>query len=395
MGNGSLVKGLKVLVGESRSLVSREVDFYKITPRVATMFLTYRCDSKCKTCNMWQRNQIEEIEKELDFDTWKIIIDKLAEAGVKIAEPFGGNALLRKKLLLSVLKYLHQKGISIHLPTNQIGLDDEVAEAIVRYVDTVYLSNDGLGSEQDLVRGVEGASRLAEDAIDRILRLRKNIHDRANPLRIVCNCTVSKYNISSMEDVAQYAVTKGFDEIDFEYAGEFEKEVVEASKVMGITPYAQYVRQGASILANKEEAAIIKESLTNIKRRYKNSSIYVQAINIDSLSLKNLYEGTIPHKKCYIERNEVTIDPYGNIVICPFITNYMLGNLARESFDHIWNNQKHRIFREAQNSGRLPMCRHCILGVQRNPSFMKSLHRIYLMRIKPKLSRFGGKTSEI
>lgn len=394
MDNSSFVKGMKDLVGEFRSLALREFDFYKKTPRVATMFLTYRCDSKCKTCNMWQRDQTEEIGKEIDFDTWKVIIDKLVEAGIKIAEPFGGNALLRKELLVSVLKYLYQKGISIHLPTNQIGLDDEVAEAIVRYVDTVYLSNDGLGNEQDLVRGVEGASRLAEDAIEKILRLRKKIHDRPNQLRIVCNCTVSKYNISSIENVASYALTKGFDEIDFEYAGEFEKEAVESSKILGITPYAQYMRQGDSILANKEEAAIIKESLVNIKRRYKDSSIYVQTINIDSLSLKNLYEGTIPHKKCYIERTEVTIDPYGNIVICPFITNYVLGNLASQSFDCIWDNQKQRIFREAQNSGRLPMCRSCILGVQRNPSFMKSLHRIYLLRIKPKSSRFGEKTSE-
>lgn len=382
----ALGKPLKVLLTESRLLTRREVDFHKIKPRTSTMFMTYRCDSKCKTCTMWQRPQEQEIEKEIDLEAWKNIIDKLSAAGIEVVEPFGGNALLRKELLVSVLEYLHKKGITIHLPTNQIGLDDQVIEAIVKNVDYVYLSNDGLGSEQDLVRGVKGASRMAEGAIEKMLRYRNKNNDRANPLRIICNCTVSKFNIGSLEGVAEYALKKGFDEVDFEYVGEFEKDEVEASRIMDITPNAQYIRLGDSILASKEEAAIIKSSLRKIKKKYKNSPIFVQTINIDSLSTKDLYRGTIPHKKCYVERIEVTVDPYGNIVICPFITNYILGNLVNELFESIWNNDKHKFFRKAQNNGRLPMCRHCILGVQRNPGIMKSLHRIYLGKIKSKLS---------
>ena len=385
MEKGMLINSFRGLYDEFRGLARREVAFHRVTPTVATLFMTYRCDSKCKTCTMWQRPQEQEIEKEIDFAAWKEIIDKLSEAGVKTAEPFGGNALLRKELLIEVLEYLHEKGIAIHLPTNQIGLDDQVAEAIVKYVDTVYLSNDGYGLDQDVVRGVRGAAVLAEQSIDKILSLRNNISAGPEPLRIICNCTVSKFNIGSMEAVAQYALEKGFDEIDFEYAGEFEKEVVKASEIMGVIPNAQYLRQGDSILANKEEAAQIKKSLENIKKRYQNAPIKVETINIDSLSVENLYRGTIPHKKCYVERTEVTVDPYGNLVICPFITNIIMGNLVDEPFASIWNNDKHKFFRKAQNSGRLPMCKNCILGVQRNPGVLKSVQRIYLSRIKPNL----------
>lgn len=378
MKNEVLKKSYNTLLDKTLSAVKREADFHKIRPRVSTMYITYRCDSRCKTCTMWQRPQKEEKEKEMGFEAWKKVIDKLAAAGIEVVEPFGGNALLRKELLVSVLEYLHNKGIIIHLPTNQIGLDDNVIEAIVKYVDYVYLSNDGLGSEQDLVRGIKGASQIAEETIEKMLRFRKNINGRVNSLRIICNCTVSKYNIGSLEGVAAYALSEGFDEIAFEYAGEFEKSDVEASKIMGMVPNAHYIRQNDSILANEHEAAIIKNSLARIKKKYKNKPIFVQTINIDSLSLKNIYKGTIPHKKCYVERIEVTVDPYGNIVICPFITNYILGNLLDQSFEEIWNNDKHKYFRKAQNNGRLPMCRSCILGVQRNPSFMKSMHRIYL-----------------
>ncbi len=104
------------------------------------------------------------------------------------------------------------------------------------------------------------------------------------------------------------------------------------------------------------------------------------------LSEQDLYRGTVPVSKCYMERSEVTVDPGGNISICPFINNYVLGNMLETPFEHIWNNDKHKMFRKYQNSGAIEMCRHCIIGVQRSPSMMDSFKRIYLTRIQPRLA---------
>ncbi len=375
----------KTLQTELQSILRREIDYYQIKPRVSTLFITFRCNSKCKTCSMWQRPQDEEIEKEINLDEWKIIIDKLTFAGIESVEIFGGNALLRKEIVISLMKYLYEKGITIHMPTNQMGLDDEVAEAIARYVDTAYLSIDAPGEQQDSVRGIVGAAHQAEDAVEKLIRFKHNIHDRINPLKVVCNCTVSKFNVGTLKDMVPYALAKGFDRVDFEYAGEFDRQDVNDSALLGITPDAQYIRQDETILANRNEALQIKQSLREIRKTHKHSPIVIETLNIDSLSLTNLYEGSIPHTKCYVKRNEVTIDPYGNIVACPFITNLSFGNLVSEPFNQIWSNEKHGIFDKAQCSGRLPMCKSCILGVQRNPGMAKSLQRIYLSKIRPKL----------
>jgi radical SAM protein with 4Fe4S-binding SPASM domain len=186
-----------------------------------------------------------------------------------------------------------------------------------------------------------------------------------------------------MQDILRYAIEKGFDEIHFEYAGEFDRKDVEKSEIMGIKADPYFIKLDASILADKAGAVAIKKNLADISRNFNQADITISSINIDSLSVKNLYEGTIPHKKCYIERNVATVDPYGNLVACPFINNYHTGNMLTSSFKDIWNNEKHATFRKLQNSGGLPMCRHCILGAQRNPGVMKSLERIYLTRIKP------------
>ena len=117
----------------------------------------------------------------------------------------------------------------------------------------------------------------------------------------------------------------------------------------------------------------LKDTLSLIKNKYRNNGIGIVSINIDALSTKDLYQGNIPHKKCYAERTEVTVDPGGNLIPCPFISNYNYGSLLDSAFDNVWNNDKHKKFRKFQNRGKLQMCDHCILGVQRNPTFFTSL----------------------
>jgi len=78
-----ILNGIIVLYGDLRSLLRREIDFYKVNPKTSTLFLTYRCNSKCKTCSMWQRPQDVEIRNEIGLNEWKSIVGKLADAGIE------------------------------------------------------------------------------------------------------------------------------------------------------------------------------------------------------------------------------------------------------------------------------------------------------------------------
>ena len=380
-----VIKAIKLISRDIIKVVQREWRFYRVQPDTSTLFLTYRCNSHCSTCTFWQRPMEEEKKKEIGFDEWKLIIDKLADAGIKTTEIFGGNVLLRKNLLITVLNYLKEKGFVIHLPTNQIGLDDDVADAIASCVDFVYISTDGVGEYQDTIRGQKGASVRAENAVTKLLKLRQN---NKTPC-LICNTTVSRYNAGILGKLVEYALSMGFDEIHFEYAGEMSQEHIDHSIIGGLKPTPYYVKQEESILVDQGGANLIKEGLRKIKKRYARTNIKIKTLNIDVLSKRNLYEGTIPHKKCYVERAEATVDPSGNLIICPFINNYMMGSLLNNSFEDIWNNDRHRNFRQYQNQGRLEMCSHCILGVQRNPGLFTSLRRIYLTRISSFLNRYS------
>jgi MoaA/NifB/PqqE/SkfB family radical SAM enzyme len=371
----SIISGLKTISADITDAVAREVNFHRVRPTIATLFLTYRCNSRCMTCTMWKRPPDEEVKKEICLQEWTVVIDRLAEAGIKFVEVFGGNVLLRKELLAGVLEYMHKKGIIIHLPTNQIGLDEETARTIAEYTDYVYISTDGVGEYQDRIRGQSGASSRVESAISMLRRMKKN----GRP-RLVCNTTVSKFNIDMIERIAEHAEKMSFDELHLEYVGEITDEHIEHSAIDGLKPTPYYLRQGESVLLDREKARLFKEKIAEIKRRFRGSGLCVFSLNVDVLSERDLYEGTIPNKKCYVLRNEVTVDPYGNAVACLFINNYIIGNLVEEPFDSVWNNSRHRRFRAVQEHGELEICKHCIIGAQRNSTFLTALKRIYLSR---------------
>jgi len=378
----SIIAGVGTIAKEVGEAIGREVDFHLIKPTIATIFITYRCNSRCKTCTMWQRPVKEEMAKEIGLDEWIAICDKLFDAGVRVMEVFGGNVLLRKDILIPLLEYLHEKGFYTHLPTNQIGLDDEIAVAIARYTYMVYISTDGVGDSQDEIRGQKGAAGRLEPALEMLKR-----HKKGDYPQLVCNTTVSRFNVRILEQIAEQAVERGFDQLHFEYVGEFSPEVIEASKIDGLTPKPYYVKEKESVLLSAEEARLLKKTLERIKKRFARK-ITIYTTNIDILSEQNLSEGTIPNSKCYVARNEVTVDPYGDVVGCLFINNYIYGSLLTEDFDSLWKSKKQRRFIEAQGKGEMKMCEHCILGAQRNPTFLRSMKRIYLSRVEPKLKGY-------
>ena len=370
----------RYIIDDLHAAIDRERRFHSTSPFSATLFLTYRCNSRCVTCTLWTRPHREEIAIEIGIQEWKIVVDRLHDAGITAVEVFGGNVLLRKPLLIEVLHYLKKKGFTIYLPTNQIGLDDAVTEAIISTVDCVLISTDGVGESQDAIRGLRGSAELAENAIARFRRLRTSGEP---PPRLVCFTTVSRLNADGLGEIADYAYNAGFDEIHFDYACEHTPEHIAHSVIDGLHPTPFYLQQsGESILLNAKEARNIKSTLSAIRQRFQSTSFSVRTINIDVLSEAQLVTGQYPVSKCRIERIDVTVDPYGNLVACPFINNYVLGNIVDNDFNTVWNNARHRRFREVQNAGELEMCRHCMLAAERNRGVGTSLKRMYIERIR-------------
>jgi radical SAM protein with 4Fe4S-binding SPASM domain len=290
---------------------------------------------------------------------------------------FGGDALLRKDILIPLIRHVKEKGIPrCSLPTNGNLLDKEAASGLVEAgLDIVEVSIDSVSHVHNKMRGVDKTFERAEDAILALLKARGDSHLP----RIQVNCTVSKMNVQTFEKLLPFAEKIGADIIAFEYVGEFPPSSVNTSDINGNRPSPFFVAESGSNLLNEAEAQVLKSKISRIKRDSKKLQIRCVTGNIDVLNTESLVTGKFPHKKCYMSHSLIILDPFGNLLACPFFDSYVIGNIRKRRFSDIWNNEKHRLFADTVNSRlrRPELCHYCILSVERNPSFFTSIRKLF------------------
>lgn len=359
-----------------KKLLNREINYHLITPNNILLYLTFRCTSKCKSCVMWERDIADQ---ELSLDQFKKFIDEAIHSGVRHVEMFGGDALLRKDILLPLIKYVkkHDK-VSSDFTTNCNLLDQDTAGELAESgLDDIYVSLDGIGEVHDKIRGVPGSFERTRKGLEYLVKAKGS---QKTP-RIIINCTISALNIEHFEKIVSFGQDKCVNTIAFEYVGDFTQDVLFQSSITGIVPEPYYMSGGSTLRLNKKQAQKLKEKIASIKGNAPDG-IKIETGNIDVLKIDNLVNGIFPRKKCYICRSRVTVDPYGNILPCPFFNKYSIGNIKDRPFAELWKNKRHRYFIERIEKRRPKICNYCIIGVERNPSFLQTLIKKYFVQAK-------------
>jgi len=203
-------------------------------PLNLTISVSYRCNSRCKTCNVWQRPNddftIEEYDKtfaSIGRDAYWFTFS-------------GGEPTLRKDLPEMVeAAYRHCRPGIINIPTN--GIQDKIIpdriERVLKAAPTsdviVNLSLDGVGVKHDIVRGVKGNFERAMRTYAGL----KALKGRYKNFTLGVHTVISNFNVDEFENI--YAFVR--DELKPDsFISEIAEERVELDTVgMGITPPIQ------------------------------------------------------------------------------------------------------------------------------------------------------------
>jgi sulfatase maturation enzyme AslB (radical SAM superfamily) len=203
-------------------------------PMNLTISVSYRCNSRCKTCNVWQRpNDDFTIEE----------YDKTFESIGRDAYWFtfsGGEPALRKDLPEMVeAAYRHCRPGIINIPTN--GIQDKIIpgriERVLQAAPTseviVNLSLDGVGEKHDIVRGVKGNFERAMRTYAGL----KALKGRYKNFTLGVHTVISNFNVDEFENIYNFVR----DELKPDsFISEIAEERVELDTVgMGITPPIQ------------------------------------------------------------------------------------------------------------------------------------------------------------
>lgn len=264
--------GLDLLKTYKRERISDKVQGVDLL-----LFLTYRCTSRCKTCNMWQRESASK-KMEMDWPQWKKILQNFHENGIKTVEIFGGDALLRKSVIYNVIQFCTDHDIETYFPTNGILMDKETAEKLVKAgLNTIYFSLDDVAEESDLIRGVSDSFDKVKQALENILEAKGN---GDIPAIIICS-TLSSLNYNHFEKVVEFLSNYPISAIYPRPLGEFSNENIQFSKINNIIPEPYFVTTEESHLLSNSQIDMFRKTVKQLKRNSLPNQPYINFRAVD------------------------------------------------------------------------------------------------------------------
>lgn len=149
--------------------IAKETSYFSgkhlLLPDFLSLIITFRCNFRCKMCEIWKTQRHEELE----ISAWQRIVEDIAGYFPKetFIEINGGEPLLRKDLTLFLISELKSAGYGTTLNTNGSLIGEDVALELAQAgLDCAKISLYDLDDDiHDGVRGFPGAAKKAKRAI--------------------------------------------------------------------------------------------------------------------------------------------------------------------------------------------------------------------------------------
>jgi len=315
----------------------RTIGKTKALPLSVTVSVTNMCNSRCRTCFIWEfhLNHPELKEKEFKTEEFEETFKSIGK-GLLWATLSGGEPYLRRDLP-EICEALcqHCKPLFVNIPTNALTpkkTEEQTKKILGRCNDLkliVNLSLDGVGPKHDEIRGVPGNFERFLDTYQRL----RNLKVEFPRLEVGIHSVVSKYNIDDLLDVYEYVKRLDPDSYITEVA-EQRTELFTTHKDITPNPDAY--------------ASFVKELSTRIRKDFlksrKATPKYIQALRLlyYQIAAEELRENrqVIP---CYAGYTSCQITPYGDVWPC-CVLGYSkpMGNLREVDYDFkkIWFSKK-------------------------------------------------------
>jgi MoaA/NifB/PqqE/SkfB family radical SAM enzyme len=295
-----------------------------------TFSVTNVCQSRCKTCQIWDlyRQNPRKREEELTIDEITRIFRSMGH--IYLFNVSGGEPFLRPdfvEIIEAAVMYL-TPGI-IHIPTNAIALKQSEAkiDAILNLLNqksrhtqlTIKPSMDHVGTKHDEIRGVPGNFEKVIKLFNRL----KNKKSNYSNLHVELGTVISRWNVDDIEEIAAFITSLGVDS----YRNEIAEQRSEMFNIQdNITPppdqyekaIALFVRQIRASMKNK----VLFQRITNAFRLvYYDLAIRIMRQN----------QQIIP---CYAGISNAHMTPYGDIwACCTLGYDKSMGNLRDFNYD--------------------------------------------------------------
>lgn len=336
-------------------------------PESITLFLTSRCNLRCRMCGQWgdkgiTKKKIRELGEEMTIEEYQRLLNDLHSFRPNITL-FGGEPLLYKDCL-ELIRLIKDKKMHACIITNGTLLEP-CADKLVQYgLDELNISLDGPEKIHDEIRGIAGMFRKIKMGLDKILQ-EKERQGKRRPL-VNLEFTITRYNLDYMIPMLEVAEELGVESLNFHHLIFIEENMYKRHEQDFFSLFQASSEDWKGFLLEGVKDIDISKLSTNIReilsKRYKFSvNIYP---NLKAEELKTYYREAreVPGgyaARCLSPWMVAYIFPNGDLRPC-LNFDFSPGNIKKDSFKDIWNNPEYLNFRKVlKKRGIFPVCTRC------------------------------------
>jgi len=296
-------------------------------PTIANIFLTKKCNSRCKICEYWKTSNFSD---ELETKDWFKVIDSLKILGVKMISFTADGEILTRKDAFEIMHHADKLGFLISINTNGLILDRFIKQIIELNPLQIQISLDVFDdASYKKVRGVPNGFRKVKN---NILALKAGGYER-----ISVGSVLIKDNLNDLLKLQDFCLENGFT-----YrvtAFQFEGFGVDNRKQREAYREAKFLFRLREI-ANKLS-----------KRPMNNTPFYLKA-------MENYYTEDKYHPlDCIVGIYKIFILPTGDVSLCNIMhENAIVGNVNKNSLSDIWFGKKANEIRNKIKEKKCPSC---------------------------------------
>jgi radical SAM protein with 4Fe4S-binding SPASM domain len=287
-------------------------------PTYIVLFVTARCNLKCKMCFYWKKTEVADENIELQLEEIEAISKSfgyIANLAISGGEPFLRDDLDR----ICHAFYKNNDLRFMNIPTNG-SLPDKIVSTTEKILKlcrmatvAIELSMDGVGETHDFIRGSYGAFDNLKETHNRLLKLKKKYDN----LWLKINTTFSYYNQDCIHNIISY-IKEEMAVDDFYIAMLHGNPKEPMARNFSLDKYINYIK------LLEEDSSFRKNGLLGKLLFSMRKMLSREVINV-------MRHGKFS-SPCTALRKIIVIDEVGNVFPCETITD-KIGNLRNFNYD--------------------------------------------------------------
>ena len=309
---------------------------------IANLAITYRCQCRCRTCNIWKTEETER--EELTLEECRALFESDILGEVRSIQITGGEPFMRRDLpeLVSTI-HASLPDCTYWIPTNGMNpraveeATKEILEHLTGQGIGVSVSVDGMERTHDTQRGVGDSFKRTMENLRRLSALREE-----HPgLGLTLGMTLTPENYREASEV--YALARRF-------GADFSIRPVNFSEI-----YYRNMDQRRPLddVSGELLPLIRKIARDTVKRKgiiHSTPTLrYMQGV------LDYIRDPTVRRLPCAAGGDSFFLDPYGDVYPCIFV-NEKMGNVREEQLGDLWRTDVASSIREKISRGDCPGC---------------------------------------